>query len=141
MINIFRDENRFLSNFYPVKISFQGIWFPSVENAYVASKSLKRSDWEKVSQMSAGESKRYGRKTIELRKDFDDIKLHLMEDFLRQKFSYSDLITKLFNTGNQPLVEGNYWHDNFWGSCYCVKCNNSGNNNLGKLLMKIRGEL
>lgn len=33
------------------------------------------------------------------------------------------------------------WHDNFWGNCTCVKCENiEGQNWLGKLLMKVRDE-
>jgi hypothetical protein len=39
------------------------------------------------------------------------------------------------------LIEGNWWHDNFYGSCTCNKCVNKGENNLGKILMKIREEL
>ena len=37
------------------------------------------------------------------------------------------------------LIEGNTWSDNFWGDCHCPKCRGiKGENNLGKLLMKIR---
>lgn len=48
----------------------------------------------------------------------------------------SELGNKLEATGDSLLVEGNWWHDTFWGVC-----NGFGENNLGKLLMKIREEL
>ena len=42
----------------------------------------------------------------------------------------------LMDTGDAELIEGNNWNDTFWGVC-----NNAGENNLGKLLMKIRAAL
>lgn len=49
---------------------------------------------------------------------------------------------KLLETGDAELIEGNYWHDNTWGQCYCPRCKNKiGENHLGKLLMKIRESL
>lgn len=39
-------------------------------------------------------------------------------------------------TGNAELIEGNTWNDTFWGVC-----NGEGENNLGKLLMKVRTNL
>ena len=39
------------------------------------------------------------------------------------------------------LIEGNYWHDNFWGICDCGK-NETGviHNALGVILYSIREE-
>jgi predicted NAD-dependent protein-ADP-ribosyltransferase YbiA (DUF1768 family) len=34
------------------------------------------------------------------------------------------------------IEEGNWWNDTFWGVC-----RGKGHNNLGKLIMQIRGEL
>jgi predicted NAD-dependent protein-ADP-ribosyltransferase YbiA (DUF1768 family) len=28
----------------------------------------------------------------------------------------------LLKTGKHILVEGNAWHDYFWGACSCLKC-------------------
>jgi predicted NAD-dependent protein-ADP-ribosyltransferase YbiA (DUF1768 family) len=44
----------------------------------------------------------------------------------------------LLSTGDMELTEGNWWHDNFYGSCSCVKCGGKGQNNLGKILMDVR---
>ena len=61
---------------------------------------------------------------------------------LKLKFSDPILKEKLLATGNEKLEEGNWWHDNFWGNCYCPKCKNiEGVNKLGKLLMLLRKEL
>ena len=44
-------------------------------------------------------------------------------------------------TGGAVLVEGNTWHDNYWGCCTCSRCaGRRGRNNLGRLLMKLRAE-
>lgn len=60
-----------------------------------------------------------------------------MEKILKAKFG-GNLKNKLKTTGNTTIIEGNYWHDNFWGSCHCLKCKGKGQNHLGNLLMKIR---
>ena len=59
-----------------------------------------------------------------------------MENGLRQKFKYPELREQLLSTGDQELVEGNWWRDFYWGVC-----NGVGDNNLGKLLMKIRDDI
>lgn len=61
-----------------------------------------------------------------------------MEELLVIKFSGKDpfLTRALMATGNAELVEGNTWNDTFWGIC-----NGTGENHLGKLLMKVRANL
>ena len=60
-----------------------------------------------------------------------------MQKFCNPKNDY--LGGKLDMTGLEEIVEGNYWHDNYWGNCTCDKCKNiEGQNKLGKILMKIR---
>lgn len=65
-------------------------------------------------------------------------KLRIMEEVLTIKFGGKEpLLTRaLLDTGDTPLIEGNNWNDNFWGVC-----KNVGENNLGKILMKIRSAL
>ena len=45
-IDYFRKEYEFLSNFYPTKISFDGILYRSSEAAYQAQKCLRQTDKE-----------------------------------------------------------------------------------------------
>ena len=60
-----------------------------------------------------------------------------MESILRVKFSDDKLKNKLIDTYPAELIEGNTWNDKFWG----VDINTSiGENNLGKILMKLRDE-
>jgi ribA/ribD-fused uncharacterized protein len=135
VINSFDGEYRFLSNFYGCQLNLNGWVFSSVENAYQASKSTDPEVWKQFQNLSAPQAKRLGRK-IEMRADWDQIKLDVMEELLREKFSIPSLKEKLLNTGSQELVEGNHWGDVYWGVC-----RGSGQNQLGKLLMKIRQEI
>ncbi len=152
MINKFEGRYRFLSNFYPVEIEHQGIKYPSVEHFYVA---MKVNDQQLINgkyytpgdfrEMIAsipdpGKIKRIGR-SAKLRSDWDQQKLKVMNWGVRQKFKQEPFKEMLLATGDQLLVEGNYWHDNVFGSCNCDKCGDSGENNLGKILMDVRNEL
>lgn len=86
--------------------------------------------------------KKEGRKADLSNGWFEHNKVEIMLIGLRLKFSNPSMKKKLLDTGNRELIEGNYWHDNFWGDCYCPKCvNTNGQNTLGKLLMQIRKEI
>lgn len=141
-IDSFRGEHDFLSNFYPVQIKYEGVLYPSVEHYYVAMKSDDRRVREMVAKIDTpGKVKRYGREFIKLRDDWEDVKMEVMEYGLNQKFMNKELRDKLLSTGDSEIIEGNVWHDNFWGTCKCEKCGDRGQNNLGELLMKIRNKL
>jgi hypothetical protein len=139
MIYKFEGDHRFLSNFYPVNITYEGIIYPSVEHAYVAAKT---HDFEfkkmvaKLPDYQAGKAKRLGRK-VKLRPDWDKVKDEIMYSLLEKKFSTPILRELLLETGDEFLMEGNYWHDNYWGVCNCGKCT-GGKNKLGNMLYKIR---
>jgi ribA/ribD-fused uncharacterized protein len=143
MITEFRDEYRFLSNFYPLEfpIKIEGLEFWTIENIYQAAKSLDYAHWKLVSAATPGEAKRLGAKA-DLREDWDEYKYGLMSYLTHLKFMQPTLKKKLKLTGNEYIVEGNSWHDNYWGSCFCVKCEKiEGQNNLGKILMTERYRL
>ena len=137
MIKRFSGKYEFLSNFHYAPVEYEGTTYESVEVAFVAAKTLSLPKRQAISLLNAREAKRMSR-TIELRPNWDIIKVPIMYNLLRQKFSKDPLKNLLKITSDAPIVEGNYWHDNFWGSCTCSKCNNSGRNVLGILLMKIR---
>ena len=153
MINKFDGEYRFLSNFYPSVIEYKGIVYPTNEHFYVAmkindpqvidGKNLEVNDAREyiATIPTAGQVKRVGR-TLSVRKDWDDIKIKVMQYGVRQKFKKSESLKEmLLSTGDEELVEGNYWHDNFFGSCTCEKCGNKGLNHLGEILMMVRDEI
>jgi len=147
MINSFTGRWRFLSNFYPVTIEHQGIKYPSVEHYYVALK-IKNDQQidgryityidcrEMIAKMTdAAKVKQFG-KILKIRKDWDDVKLDVMLWGIREKFKNEDLRQLLMETGEEELVEGNWWGDKFWGVS-----NGEGENHLGKILMRVREEL
>ena len=144
MINFFKDEYEGFSNFDPVVIYYMHYNYPTLEHAYVASKSFDGLFHHRISKVpadKAGLAKRMGRE-VKLRGDWEKVKVRLMERFLRQKFSYEKFRNLLLSTGDEILVEGNWWHDNYWGNCHCNKCKDiEGQNMLGRLLMKIREDL
>jgi len=132
------------SNFYSVNILYESIDYPTVEHAFVAAKSMDMLFRRRVSQIpvkQAGKAKRMGRK-CKLRENWDLMKVSVMKRLLIQKFTHDKFRNLLLSTGQQELIEGNYWHDNFWGDCYCKKCTSIiGKNMLGKLLMEVRDEV
>ncbi len=152
MINSFTGRYRFLSNFYPVEIEHQGIKYPSVEHYYVAMKVTEMQLIDGVYYTAAdfrelisripnpADVKKVGQR-IKVRKDWDEKKLDFMTWAVKEKFKDETLAEMLLSTGEQDLIEGNWWHDKFWGICTCPKCNNTGDNNLGNILMRIRDEI
>lgn len=138
-INEFQGEYRFLSNFYPCRITFYGLTFTSVEAAFQAAKCADPQQRKVFCDLSAADAKRLGR-SVALRQDWEERKLTIMHNLLIHKFHKNpELLGKLLATGTALLVEGNTWHDNFWGNCTCKRCGHKkGKNMLGRLLMEIR---
>lgn len=133
MIDSFTDEYFFLSNFYLHEITYEGIRYPSTEHAYQAAKTVNRDKRMDCLTMTAGQSKRWG-KTLELRPNWNNLRLTVMADIIGQKFHVdSPLAVKLVETWPHELVEGNHWNDTFWGVCRGV-----GDNWLGRILMNHR---
>lgn len=134
----FRGPNHFLSNFYPVQISR----YPTAEHAFVACKTTDPNLQTRIAACrTPGEAKRLGR-SFPLREDWDRIKVQAMENILFLKFRVPAMRRLLMATGNKRLVEGNYWHDNFWGECCCPRCEQRPKHNtLGNLLMIVRQTL
>ena len=140
MIASFTGTYKFLSNFYPCSIEYDGIVYPTLEHAYQAAKTEDNEERLEILECNtAGRAKRMGQK-VTLRADWEDIKLDVMLELLRTKFKNKKLRMWLITTGDATLIEGNYWHDNFYGECYCAGCGGNGQNHLGKHLMFVRKE-
>ena len=138
----FDGDYRFLSNFYKAEITYDGIKYPTTENAYQAAKSLDTNERQTIANLDKPvDAKRAGKK-VTLRNGWDGIKDGIMLDVLKIKFTaHPDLAKKLIDTEDSVLIEGNFWHDTHFGVCYCDKCMGIGENKLGELLMKVRDEL
>ncbi|KAK3927478.1 Retrovirus-related Pol polyprotein from transposon 412 [Frankliniella fusca] len=141
-ITSFRGEFDFLSNFYPVKIFYDACGWPSVEHAFQAAKTHDEAEkeWIRCAE-SPSEANRRG-KQVTLRPDWEEIKVTVMLNCLMNKFTPETTeLRKLLDTGDREIIENNYFHDNFWGNCTCIKCvNTTGENVLGQLLMIIRDQ-
>jgi ribA/ribD-fused uncharacterized protein len=142
MINSFRGKYRFLSNFFPAEVTYRGWKFRTTEAAYQASKTDNPFEIMAIQAAETpGQAKKLGRE-VTLRPGFEYEKINIMLELQRLKFSHHELASSLLRTGNECLIEGNTWHDNFWGDCNCPECTYTpGKNCLGILLMQVRDEL
>lgn len=134
----FQGKYRWLSNFERCDVLYKGIIYPSSESAYQAQKlSPTRSGIKarKVfAKLDARDAKTMGN-VIQLREDWDDIKLEEMEGIVRAKMMSPQFKSRLLDTGEMEIIESNHWGDTFWGTY-----NGEGENHLGKIIMKIRDE-
>ena len=87
------------------------------------------------SNLNPSEAKKLGRK-VKLRSDWEQVKDQIMYELVFKKFSTAELWYQLNTTANEELVEGNWWNDRYWGVC-----RGTGENKLGKILMRVREEL
>jgi ribA/ribD-fused uncharacterized protein len=140
----FRDEHRFLSNFSPCDIVWEGGHYPSVEHAYQAMKASDGALKEQIRQApSAGKAKKLGGQVpmdAAALAEWDKIKVEKMLALLRLKFADHWLKNRLLATGDRKLVEGNWWGDRFWGAMM-LDGKWDGDNHLGRLLMQVRDEI
>lgn len=136
MIGPFENQYRFLSNFSLSEIHYDGIFYSTVEHAFQAAKSMKYEEKICVAKLATpGEAKKYGKK-VQLRPDWNEVKVYIMWDLVKKKFECEKLRQMLLDTGDEELVEVNSWNDCFWGVC-----EGKGENYLGRILMHIRREI
>lgn len=142
-ITSFKDEYRFLSNFYQSPVTFGGLTYPNAEAAFQAQKCRNEEDKIKYTLIkNPVVAKRMGKKEPNLPGNWNEISYGIMLDVVRSKFSLPEMTEKLLATGDAELVEGNKHHDNLWGDCSCPRCAAKvGQNRLGKILMQVREEL
>lgn len=142
-IILFRDEHRFLSNFWFVPGGVHYAWLigPTVEHVFQA---LKTTDNHERSEILAvrrpGEAKKLGGQAT-LRPDWETVKLGVMARLQASKYAHPEMAQLLLATGDAELVEGNHWCDTYWGRCTCTKHADEGQNWLGRILMVQRSAL
>jgi hypothetical protein len=133
----FRGKYFFLSNMETAQIQYEGLIYPSVENAFQASKTLTLKERIRFTTINSWQSKNIGRK-IKLRNDWETVKVNIMKELVTRKFFDNKLLKRklLELDPSIPIVEENHWNDTFWGIC-----NGIGENQLGKIIDKVRLEL
>jgi len=134
-------EHSWLSNFF---VEPDGT---CVEHEYQAAKH-QGHPWRQVTIMRAktpGKAKKLGRRwklnTYQLM-EWDNRRIAVMRELIRQKIDdHPQIGYLLIATYGEDLIEKNWWHDNFWGDCSCLRCFRIGENQLGKIWMALRDEL
>jgi hypothetical protein len=142
-ITRFRGPCAFLSNMFAAPCTYEGDVYPTVEHAFQAAKTAPAERAEfRVAGLDAKAAKELGRKKPLLHGCgwWESTKLDIMETCVRSKFSTPELAALLVGTGDRTLLEGNTWGDTYWGVC-AKGSSFEGENNLGKILMKLRVEL
>lgn len=136
VIDSFRGDFGFLSNFYESSIWVDGRQYPSVEHAYQAFKFGPDGEGHELVRKAKtpGIAKKLGR-AASLPNHWESTKVDLMRRLVREKFKNPLLRAQLLATEDVELIEGNWWNDRFWGVC-----RGSGQNWLGKILMEVREE-
>lgn len=134
-IDCFEEDYAFLSNFSPSPLEFEGLTFPTVENAFQAAKTTDPDRRRPFTDCTPEDAKRRGRR-LELRPDWREVRIDVMGRLLEAKFSREPLRGRLLATGEAVLVKGNWWGDQFWGVS-----KDQGQNHLGRLLMEVRRQL
>lgn len=137
-ILMFRGDYRWLSNFWPAVVEYEGQLYPTVENAYQAAKTSDLGIRRIMQRVSPGEAKRMGGQVVRLRDDWERVKDGIMLDLVKQKFSHGELRDKLLDTGEYQIIEGNTWGDTYWG---VDAATGVGRNVLGNIIMLVRSEL
>ena len=132
----FVGDYRWLSNFMPCRVEWEGRVYGSAEAAYQSGKypaaerdvftTLEPDPAKKLSR-----TKPYDTAAWELRKE------RTMREVITAKFTQNpELAAKLIATGSRQLEETNWWGDKIWGVY-----RGEGENRLGKLLMSVRAGL
>lgn len=141
VIDNFTGDYFFLSNFFPCRMVFNGQTYENSEAAYQAQKAPADKRILFV-DLEPDDAKKLGR-SMELPLDWDETKEDVMHSIVQTKFGqHPELAEKLIATGESFLIEGNTWHDNFFGACRCEDCRMELKHNaLGNILMWVRDEL
>ena len=138
VIQEFKGEYAFLSNFYPSTFILDGKIYPTVEHYFQAQKTTNKKDFQYVlSATTPGQAKARGRK-IKLREDWGDekVKDDIMFYGVYAKFDQNkDIQYRLISTYKHILVEGNTWGDTYWGMDLRTGI---GKNKLGIIIMRCR---
>ena len=150
VINEFRGEYYFLSNYYTAPMEWRRAEFKSAEQAFAYAKTFfatgKPQDVERLRESimfakTPGDAKKLGR-GVPINVDaWDKHKVQLMREIVHAKFrTATGVVGPLINTGCTMLVEGNDWGDKFWGRCLDKSTGRwVGLNTLGVILMEERG--
>ena len=141
VIGFYQREFYCLDNFSSFKVEYEGYLYSSLEEAYQSlgfvssapeiAEKIKRSHSAHEAQKIAYDNK------DKRQSNWDEVKLDVMEKLIRAKIDQNPYVKKkLLETKDYIIVEDSP-KDSFWG----WGSDRNGQNNLGKLWMKLRDEL
>lgn len=147
-------ENKWLSTFNIANpFKYNDMEYPTVEHAFHAQKVPDDDPMVEEYRfalstnvndvLTPNDAKKFGGKTsfkennFTLRSDWNSVRLKIMEEISREYYqSNRELTEKLIVTGEKLLIHKGFRIDDYWG----VKKEDKGQNNHGKILMKLREE-
>jgi len=138
-IPYYETSNFVFSNFSPHTIFYKGVEYPTVEHAYHSEKfddeKIKEEIKNAKSPLIALElAKKY---KLQRKKNWNKIKIKVLLELVKEKVNQHDEVKNaLLATGVEEIVEDNP-NDSFWG----VGRDGKGENQMGKILMRIRKEI
>jgi len=127
------------SNFAPYGVEMEGTWWPTVEHYFQAQKFEDPAYRDKIRKANRPkDAKALGlTRKRPLRSDWEVVKEEIMYAAVAKKFmTHATLKELLLSTGDAAIVE-NAPMDYFWGAGQ----DGTGQNKLGKILMRVRSEL
>ena len=140
-VGFYTREYYCLDNFSAFGFVYEGRKYPTVEHAYQAYKFYETSPAvaeEIFGCLSAYDAQRIAHEhEAEMRPDWHEIKVALMEKLLRAKLAQNPYVLKKLLQTEDHLICEESPKDSFWG----IGPDRTGRNELGKLWMKLRAEL
>lgn len=147
VIDSFRGANRFLSNFYDVPYTVDGVTYPTNEHYFAAAKTDDPAVKAWIVGAPDGKTARTRgqKRSFTLVDDWDKVERYAaMRRGLEHKFAEGTRERELLlATGDALLIEDTTgWHDQVWGDCRCARhIATPGANRLGRSLMELRAQI
>lgn len=127
----------YLNNFKKAKMFIYGRWWNNVEAPYQAQKTVIVTEQDTIWEATTPRQARDLGQKVTMRLGWDQMKSQVMYECCLAKFlQHHDLRKQLMETNPEELVEDSPI-DYYWG----CGADGSGQNMLGKTLMKIRSDL
>jgi ribA/ribD-fused uncharacterized protein len=132
----FVGDYRWLSNYFPCPVRYEGRAYGSSEAAYHASK-FPENERDEFTKLDPDAAKKLSRRKQVDQAWWDARKERVMREINFAKFTQNpELAARLLATGDRHLEEANWWGDQFWGTVQ-----GKGQNVLGRVLMDLRAQL
>lgn len=125
---------------FNVEVEFQA----EKHDGHPMRQKIIRAIGAKDGPYAAKQRARAWRLTPDEQREWDGRRLEVMRALVHRKAQRSEGFREWLDaTESMLIVEGNWWHDNFWGNCRCgaTKCARPGSNWLGSILMEERAML